>query len=120
AIAANDPDAVAAAVERVSKGLRVMDRQCELAGVQPPEPEVWEFDLDGRAIAIVHDAADWKRAEASHPGRELFTLREAAVALVREKLGTAMLGEVVRLFPGAEPAPPTRKPNPQPEDGLPF
>lgn len=63
AIAENDPDGVQAGVERVSKALRVMDRQCDAAGVQPPSPLVWEIDLDGRRIAIVHDTADWERVK---------------------------------------------------------
>tara|TARA_R110000751_G_scaffold307812_1_gene431853 strand:- start:34424 stop:35083 length:660 start_codon:yes stop_codon:yes gene_type:complete len=105
AIAENDADGVQAGVERVSKALRVMDRQCDAAGVEPPSPLVWEIDLDGRRIAIVHETADWERVKRERPAAEIYSLRDAAVALTRMSLGTALLGEVKRQFPGAELGP---------------
>lgn len=117
--AEGDADTVQETVPRVMKAMKVMDAQLRRAGVEPPEPLVALLDVDGRRIGIMREAGDWKKAEKDYPGVELFSAREAAVALVRMKEGTALLGEVKRRFPDAELAD-VRPARAVAEDPIPF
>lgn len=116
----NDVDEVRTWAERARKLIAVMDRECDRAGVQRPEPDTLETELDGRRVIIVADTRDAAEVERRNPGARVVTAREAAVAVERMRNGLAALGEIRRQWPGVELEPTAKAKREELEDDLPF
>lgn len=99
-ILANDPVGTTAAADNCIRGLRRMDAEARAAGHVPSPPECWIIEANGKRFGFVKDVAQAARAEAAYPGVEVFTLRQAAVALRPALFG--LVDAVKTAFPGAE------------------
>lgn len=99
---AADPIATAAAAENCIKGLRALDAEARRLGHQPVTPEVWFVEYDGHRFGLIRDVSEWPPVAAAHPGVTLYTLREAAIALLAHKSALPTIDAVKAAFPGAE------------------
>lgn len=94
-----DPAETVGAVANVMKGLQAMDRLATEAGKTPLVPDLWEFELDGRKVAIIRETGDWRAAETMRPGVTIYTMREVAVALTAK---ADWVADIKASFAGAE------------------
>jgi hypothetical protein len=99
AIEGNDLEAVKWAVENATRGLAKMDADATAAGHAPAAPEIWQIEVDGEKLTFVRDAKYQAAAAQMFPGRRVYTIREAAVAL---RSFSPALDAAKRHFPQAE------------------
>lgn len=96
----NDVAACEDLATKVIGAIGTMSASAKAAGHQPTRPEVWWVEADdGTRLGFVRHADQQARAMADNPGATICTAREALVALKPALFG---LGNVKRLFPGAE------------------
>lgn len=81
ALVAFDPAEVAARAGVCMRGLAAMDAEARAAGHTPTPSAFWHYEHEGRAMIIAQDVRDWPLIEAMHPGVQIHSLREVAVAL---------------------------------------
>lgn len=103
ALKENDPEKVANAAANCVKGIQAMEVMAINSGHAPKSTEVWEFEIDGMKFGIMQDGNKWPQAKADHPGLQLFTPREIAIAL-RDLQGSVYreVAAIKDAFPGAE------------------
>jgi hypothetical protein len=82
AIEAADQDETVARVGVCLRGLNAMDVEARQRGHQPLTPVYWQTEIDGRRVALVRDASEWPVVGRELPGVTIFTLAEAARALM--------------------------------------
>lgn len=117
AIVAADLEETKARVEVCIRGFRAMDAEAAAAGHQPADPDIWEIELDGQRIGIIREGREWPAAHAKRPGLTVYSLREAAIALLAYKSAGPVVEAVKAAFPGSEI---TAIRNMSLEDTLPF
>ena len=98
AVAADDPAAVAATAAILIANLRRMDELATAAGHKPLTPDLWEFELNGRVVAIMRETGDWRAAQAMRPGVTIYSMREVAIALEAK---ADWVDRIKATFPGA-------------------
>lgn len=99
AINAGDAHAVAGAAENCIKGLRAMDAAATQAGHQPLHVGVWEFEHDGRRIAVVRDIADLELVRAEFPGVTIYTMLQVFNGMA--VYDSTVVSAALSAFPGA-------------------
>lgn len=82
AIDAADEAETIARVGVCLRGLKAMDDEARQRGKEPLTPVYWQTEVDGRRVAIVQDASEWPVVGRELPGVTIFTLAEAARALM--------------------------------------
>lgn len=105
AITAQDADEIVARVGVCIRGMAAMDAEAERLGRDPKPPELIEVELEGRRIALMPDDRRWHAYERDNPGVELFTLRQAAVALADRQENSPAVQEARRQDASPTPAP---------------
>ena len=75
AIEAGDADAIAARAAVCLRGLAAMDAAARAAGHTPPDPRIWEYELDGFCFAVLADDAEWPVLRDKRPDLLQFTMR---------------------------------------------
>ena len=90
--------AVAATAAILIANLRRMDELATAAGHKPLTPDLWEFELNGRVVAIMRETGDWRAAQAMRPGVTIYSMREVAIALEAK---ADWVDRIKATFPGA-------------------
>lgn len=81
AIESGNPEVCAHQAQVCMRGLAFLDQEATESGEQEASPDIWEFDLNGKTVAILRNGEAWPALKEARPDLEFFTLREAAVAL---------------------------------------
>lgn len=95
-----DPEGAAAAAANAIKGLQAMDAEALALGHKPVPAEVWIVEVDGQQFGLVHEAGDWPTLQEAYPHLNLFSLREAAIAV--QSYRDAGVAAAKDAFPGAQ------------------
>lgn len=100
AIDACDPTAVVERVNVCLRGYDAMDAEARAAGHRPSDPEIWEYEFEGRKFGIIADGREWPAAYAKRPGLTIYSMREVAIALYASEAANPVIEAVKQNFPG--------------------
>ena len=115
-IAANDPDATAAASANLARALVKLDQVATESGATPASGEYWEYELEGYHCAIVKDISGWKRIKDARPGLVIHSLREVVLALKAYRTEFPAVDAIKEHFPGSQTTKLERKRTPLEEE----
>jgi hypothetical protein len=97
----NDPERTAKWVEISIRGLAAMDAEAEANNMPQSDPQIWEYEYDGKIYGIIADGRDWPAAYAKRPDMVIYNMREVAIAL-HAHASNHIVDAVKAAFNGAE------------------
>lgn len=101
AVRQQDPKAIAQAGQRVVRAIAILERQCKLCGIEPPEHPGLGAEVEGRRVVIIPDGVPWKAVADANPGADVITASAAAYAWVKAMSTDPMVVAAKEAFPDA-------------------
>lgn len=101
AIRHNNADEVCRLASIGIRALKKMDEEAESLNAPKSPGDFIEYDLDGFKFALMPDNAHWQAVKEKRPDLQIFTMREAAIAL-KAMMSSKMVAATKAEFPGAE------------------